>query len=121
MHHSMRAAARIKRNVLAPRICGRLRHWSCPSLATAFLSRMAISTAQRWADSRRISAALNVRAVVQKASRAGGGFLWPGPVRRTLPGRGGTTTRTRGPGNTAGHRQSALVEEDGELLSVGVS
>src|SRR5215467_283283 len=72
MTHSVRAAARTKRNVLAPTMRCRLRHWSCPSPAKALLSRIVISTAQRWPYSRTISSALKVRSVVKKASRAGG-------------------------------------------------
>src|SRR4029434_3194813 len=66
----------------------------------------AISTVQRWPYSRTISSALKVRSVVKKASRAGGGFLWPDGGVAGLPRRRSTTTRTRRPGNTACHRPS---------------
>ena len=55
---------------------------------------------------RTISAALNVRSVVKKASMAGGGFLCPGRLGAGAPGRRSTTTRTRCPGNTGCHRPS---------------
>src|SRR5262249_19961789 len=106
MNHSVRAAAMTKRNVLAPLIRCRLRHWSCPSPSKALLSRMAISTAQRWPYSRTTSAALKVRAVEKKASMAGGDCLCPGRLGVGAPGRRSTTTRTRRPGNTGGHRPS---------------
>src|SRR5215467_11022090 len=99
-----RAAARTKRNVLAPTMRCRLRHWSCPSPAKALLSRIVISTAQRWPYSRTISSALNVRSVVKKAAMAGGGFLWPCRGVVGLLCRRSTTTRTRRPGNPACHR-----------------
>src|SRR2546426_12202811 len=67
---------------------------------------MAISTAQRALYSLKISWALTVRSVVKKASRAGGGFLWPGCLGARVPSRRNTTTRTRRPGNTGCHRPS---------------
>src|SRR5512145_308419 len=65
---------------------------------------MAIATAQRASYSCKMSWALHVRSVVNKAARAGGGFLCPGCLGAGVPCRRTTTTRTRRPGNTACHR-----------------
>src|SRR4051794_24437308 len=73
-NHSVRAATRTNRNVLAPTTRSRLRHWSWPNPAKALLSRMVISTAHRSRYWARRTSRLNVRSVVKKASTRGRGY-----------------------------------------------
>ena len=51
----------------------------------------------------KISSGLKERSVVKKASRTGGGFLWPRRVVARVALRRTTTTRTSRPGNTGCH------------------
>ena len=100
MNHSVRAAARTKRNVLAPMMRCRLRHWSCPSPSKALLSRMAISTAQRWPYARTISSALKGEIGGEKGFDGWGWFSlsWPCggscamPAQHRQPARGAQAT-----------------------------
>ena len=97
-NHSVRAAARTKRKVLAPTTRSRLRHWSCPKPAKALLSRMVISTAHRSRYWARIASRLNVRSVVKNASTGGSGLRRLGLRGRSGVGRRTTTTRIKRPG-----------------------
>ena len=105
-NHSVRAAARTRRKVLAPTTRSRLRHWSCPKPAKALLSRMVISTAHRSRYWARIASRLSVRSVVKNASTGGGGLRWPGFGCGAGAGRRTTTTRISRPGSTACHSPS---------------
>jgi hypothetical protein len=63
-----------------------------------------MSMAQRSRYSRTMAWGLKERAVLQKASTGGGGFLCPGLVRQGVALRRTPTIRSSRPGNTEGHR-----------------
>jgi hypothetical protein len=102
-NHSLRAAAKRSRNVLAPTTRSRLRQWSWPNPAQALPSRMGIAPAHRSRYGARMAARRSVRSGVKTAATRGKGWRWPGLRVRNCRGRRTPTTPSRCPGNTVCH------------------